>query len=368
LGLEAIHKQGWCHRDLKPSNLLLDSLNAERVRISDLGLVFHANFGNQDLSQGHPVGTSQYIAPDAWNADHKDSPQDDLFSLGCILYEALTGKDALPAKLFASQLHIPTPILDVNPHIDPGLASVVTRLLQQQASRRYATAGEVAAALGALVYSQALSSCPHRPSWPRLTSEAIRQALTEISSFSFGIPEEWNYGPAGAPLGLACRVQLARRMLEACSTATNRLLNLEFEYRAKPRDPVGEKQFRKTVNLIFEEFERAGKFAAERAAGLELFLERIDKSLEVLRHIKSDLDGECIRDVEGDSPEQWTGALARLKLGIREMTERSKFFLEDHQFVSDRMLSLLIELNHGSSSRGLAGTVRLPSSPTDNDH
>ena len=89
LGLSAIHAAGTLHRDIKPSNILLD--NDLRVRVSDLGLAVGAQEGAliREL-----VGTPGYIAPEIQRGAGNTAgatPQSDLYSLGCVAYELLTG-------------------------------------------------------------------------------------------------------------------------------------------------------------------------------------------------------------------------------------------------------------------------------------
>ncbi|HKU40884.1 MAG TPA: serine/threonine-protein kinase [Polyangiales bacterium] len=101
-GLAALHAQGFVHRDLKPSNILLPGGRVEDACIVDLG-VARAERSQLDLTaDGAYVGTPRYMAPEQIRAPQKASGASDVFSLGCILYEALTGVPAYDAaEMFA---------------------------------------------------------------------------------------------------------------------------------------------------------------------------------------------------------------------------------------------------------------------------
>lgn len=96
LGVSAIHAAGTLHRDLKPSNILLD--NGLRARVSDLGLAVQFSDGTMNKEV---VGTPGYIAPEIHFdvlADGGATPQSDLYSLGCMAFELLTGEPPYSAS------------------------------------------------------------------------------------------------------------------------------------------------------------------------------------------------------------------------------------------------------------------------------
>jgi tetratricopeptide (TPR) repeat protein len=149
-GLYYAHGQSILHRDLKPANILLD---AERgLLLSDFGLA--KLMGENSLSQsGDIVGTPHYIAPEVWDG-RPATPQTDIYALGCILYEMLTGEKLFPGESPPAVMMAHFSPLTLPPTwpegVPPGLTDVLKTALAQKASERYATAGEMIEALATL--------------------------------------------------------------------------------------------------------------------------------------------------------------------------------------------------------------------------
>ena len=145
-GLAAAHERGVIHRDLKPANIMLDS--AGRVRITDFGLA-----GIAASIQGAEVraGTPAYMAPEQL-AGKQVTIRSDLYSLGLVLYEILTGKRAFEASTLPELLRLREESAPSKPSalvrdLDPLLERVVMRCLEKDAALRPASALQVAAAL-----------------------------------------------------------------------------------------------------------------------------------------------------------------------------------------------------------------------------
>ncbi len=147
--LAYIHGHGLVHRDLKPSNIMVDE--DRQVRLMDFGL---AKFLADDVAiteAGKLVGTYRYMAPEQILGEPLDG-RSDLYSLGVILYELLSGRlpfDAkTPNELWRQVLETePTPVLALNLHGDPQLARVAHRLIRKEPDDRFQTAEEVYEAL-----------------------------------------------------------------------------------------------------------------------------------------------------------------------------------------------------------------------------
>lgn len=145
-GLAAAHERGVVHRDLKPANLMLDG--AGKIRITDFGLA-----GIAAGIQGAEVraGTPAYMAPEQL-AGKEVTPKSDLYSLGLVMYEVLTGKRAFEAATLPELLKAREEGTLTNPStlvrdLDPLLERVILRCLEKDPSKRPASALQVAAAL-----------------------------------------------------------------------------------------------------------------------------------------------------------------------------------------------------------------------------
>jgi beta-lactam-binding protein with PASTA domain len=141
------HKRGVIHRDLKPHNVILDEEG--RVRVTDFGI---ARAGASDMTlTGSIMGTAQYLSPEQAQG-HLVSGASDLYSIGVILYELLTGVvpfdgETAVAIAFKQVSAEPGPPSAVNPAVPPGLDAIVLRALAKDPAQRYADADEFIAAL-----------------------------------------------------------------------------------------------------------------------------------------------------------------------------------------------------------------------------
>jgi hypothetical protein len=147
--MEAAHQAGIVHRDLKPANILLTSDGTPKV--TDFGLA-KLNVGDQTAS-GAVMGTPSYMAPEQAGGKGKNvGPVADVYALGAILYELLTGrppfKAATPLETILQVVaDDPAPPRQLNPGIPRDLESICLKCLHKDPARRYATAAELAADL-----------------------------------------------------------------------------------------------------------------------------------------------------------------------------------------------------------------------------
>lgn len=142
--LDCAHAQGVTHRDVKPGNFLIASNG--QLKLSDFGLATFSSAQNLTAS-GKTMGTFRYMSPEQIRG--KDvGPQSDLYSLGCVLYEMITGHPCFDGKS-------PAEILDLHLHQQPARASsfaldcpaildkLISRLLEKDPSKRPQSASEV---------------------------------------------------------------------------------------------------------------------------------------------------------------------------------------------------------------------------------
>jgi DNA-binding beta-propeller fold protein YncE/predicted Ser/Thr protein kinase len=130
--LDAAHAAGIVHRDVKPHNILIEG---ERAYLSDFGLAkAYAETGPGPGSGASIVGTVEYMAPEQWRGE-RVGPAADVYALGCVLYEALTGIVPFARKE-----------ADTEPEIPKGIEAVIERAVAKDPARRYPSAGGLIAA------------------------------------------------------------------------------------------------------------------------------------------------------------------------------------------------------------------------------
>src|SRR5690348_14805877 len=147
--LEAAHNEGVIHRDLKPQNIMLDSQG--RVTVMDFGIARSTEM-NGMTQTGAFVGTPEYMSPEQAMGEHVDA-RSDLFTLGIIFYELLTGDTPFRADTFYAMLLNRTtrkarPPIEVDPSIPQQINEVVVRCLETSPDQRYQSAREILAGLG----------------------------------------------------------------------------------------------------------------------------------------------------------------------------------------------------------------------------
>ncbi len=148
--LAYIHSHGLIHRDLKPSNIMVDE--DRLVRLMDFGLAKFVADDAAVTADGRLVGTFRYMAPEQILGEQLDA-RTDLYALGVILYELLTGRPPFDAKtpyeLWQKVLETePASIASLNPRADRTLSRIAHRLIRKEADDRFQTAEEVFEALG----------------------------------------------------------------------------------------------------------------------------------------------------------------------------------------------------------------------------
>src|SRR5713226_8877135 len=181
--LDYIHSQGVVHRDIKASNVLLDADG--RYYLSDFGIARMTADVTQLTSTGNVLGTVDYIAPELFEGNNKADALSDLYSLGVLLFEMVTGRLPFHAdnQIAVVTMHIskPPPLpRSLNPHISPQVEHVILKALQKKPERRYQSAIELANAFCIAIAAsdleetqeEILDSAPVAPE-PRTTPERI---------------------------------------------------------------------------------------------------------------------------------------------------------------------------------------------------
>ncbi|MCH8922635.1 MAG: protein kinase, partial [Planctomycetes bacterium] len=159
LALQEAHSKGVVHRDLKPANIMID--HRREPIIMDFGLARRDRQGEQQLTRtGQLVGTPRYMAPEQV-AGRPDAigPGCDIYALGVILYELLTGRPPFSGDLLAvlSQIAIaePEPPSSLRPELDAELDHICARAMAKQVEDRFGSMAEMAERLTELIRSSA---------------------------------------------------------------------------------------------------------------------------------------------------------------------------------------------------------------------
>ena len=145
--LSYAHRQGVVHRDIKPENILLEDGHAV---VADFGLarsLFAATSVSQSTS-GLAIGTPAYMSPEQWSADPDIDGRTDLYSLGCVFYEMLSGEPPFsgPSPQAVSARHRldqPRTLRTTRPTVPAGLDEVIGRLLEKTPADRYQSADDL---------------------------------------------------------------------------------------------------------------------------------------------------------------------------------------------------------------------------------
>ena len=151
--LGAAHEAGIVHRDVKPSNIMLANGSIEDVKILDFGVARVTEADKFSTRTGIMIGTPGYMAPEQARGDRHVGPRADVFALGCVLFEALTGQppfagDHMMAVLAKILLEDAPRLSELKPELPGALDALVARCLAKRPEERPTDGGDLASLLG----------------------------------------------------------------------------------------------------------------------------------------------------------------------------------------------------------------------------
>src|SRR5262252_6669151 len=142
--LQFAHERNVVHRDIKPANLMLTA--DDTVKITDFGTAKILQFGSTQQTS-HVMGTPSYMSPEQVKGRAVDG-RSDIFSLGVMLYEMVTGEKPFPGQNITTVIYKivnedPVPPRQIDPSIHPGISAVVMKALAKEPEQRYQTCREM---------------------------------------------------------------------------------------------------------------------------------------------------------------------------------------------------------------------------------
>ena len=183
-----LHRKGWVHRDISPDNIMLaeDVDHKPLIKLIDLGIAKKVTGGVDLTSAEHFFAKMRYSSPEHFSESGAE-PRSDLYSLGLVLYELLTGQQAItgadPHKLMRAQLEDPPlsfALSDPQGRVPEDLRQVVLRVLAKRPEERFATAEDFTSAIAEMLAAHPLPALD----MPRLVNDVL--ALQPRRSFSTG--------------------------------------------------------------------------------------------------------------------------------------------------------------------------------------
>ncbi|MGV9679803.1 serine/threonine-protein kinase [Nocardia sp. NPDC003482] len=198
-GLDAAHRRGLIHRDVKPANLLVgDDDGTDHVFVTDFGIARAGDDPVRLTATGALVATLAYVAPEqilGAPVDHRA----DIYSLGCTLFEMLTGTVPFgrpaPAAIVAAHLNDPPPRpSESDPALPPAIDEVIARALAKDPRQRYPTCAALAAAARQALAPRPTSSLSQQHPGAHASPSSPR----EVSHSTPSPPQDIPHPPAGS--------------------------------------------------------------------------------------------------------------------------------------------------------------------------
>lgn len=221
--LDFSHRNGIVHRDMKPANIMINRAGA--VKVMDFGIARAISDSSSPMTQTAAViGTAQYLSPEQARGEQVDA-RSDVYSLGCVLYEVLTGEppfkgDSPVAVAYQHVREDPKQPSQVNPAVPPALDSVILKAMSKNPANRYQSAAEMRSDLVRVLGGQ-------RPSAPMVMSDEDRTTMFGPVDSGAGTGSGYRPEPARTSTATAAPVAVAAAApAKKSNTARNTMLSV----------------------------------------------------------------------------------------------------------------------------------------------
>ena len=276
-GLEYAHDRGVVHRDIKPGNIMINEYGT--VKIADFGLAHLAKRrGGLDITRDNQsMGTMKYMAPEQLTSAKNVDGRADIYSLGVVTYEMLTGQ--LPLGTFK----MPS---EAQPQLDVRWDDLITRALRMDPEDRFSTAAEMAAAVHEIATSKLVTASDREAEEEGQAIESVQAALTVCSQCGHESPPDRktceNCGAALSDLFEPCpSCGVENRIdVQLCPECGEDLEAHRTRYRLQAKKLAADKDFERAIQELkkLKKF-RTREYAAVRRSA-ELWIERIRNKKE----------------------------------------------------------------------------------------
>jgi len=222
--LDHAHRHGVIHRDLKPANILFQ--DGEPV-VADFGIALAVREagGPRVTETGLSLGTPQYMSPEQASGDQVPTPASDVYSMGCVLYEMLTGDpphigssaQVIVGKILLGEITRPTKLRHTIP---ANVEGAVLKALERLPADRFGTAAEMAGAMKDQAFRHMPGGAPPEKTWNRMTvGWASLAGALAVVAFIFGVAQFRDEAVPGAVVRF--RVSLQEDQLFAAATGVD---------------------------------------------------------------------------------------------------------------------------------------------------
>lgn len=240
------HARGVIHRDIKPDNILIDAVDG-RAMVTDFGIARAAEGGDgaRLTATGLAIGTPAYMSPEQASGDRDVDGRSDLYSLGIVAYQMLTGEPPFtglttPALLVKHLSETPVPVEERRPDVPPMLAAMVMRLLEKDPAHRFQGAAELAQALrsgivpAAALRGGAAAGTAGNGTAAGATRPAPGPRAEQPPSWAepgFGLPplKEWPAKPMGVRIEMLGQYEARQREAAEAARAARALAAAQYQ-------------------------------------------------------------------------------------------------------------------------------------------